>query len=147
MASRRRAEALTMLPPRVPRFWLAMVPVQLAACARMGNSSGDDGVFADVGEGGSGADGDGVGSDFDEAELFEIPEGDEFSGLEAAGAECDHEFGAAGDGGVAVGRVGEDLQDRVERVGCDEFVLGDVGAHYFAAPARAACWTALKMRM
>ncbi len=33
---------------------------------------GDDGVVADVGEGGSGADGDGVGGDFDEAELFEV---------------------------------------------------------------------------
>ena len=47
----------------------------------------------------------------------------EFFALEAAGAEGDHEFGAAGDGGVVVGRVGEDLQDRVERVGGDEVVL------------------------
>ena len=27
-----------MLPPRVPRFWLAMLPVQLAAWVRRGKS-------------------------------------------------------------------------------------------------------------
>ena len=31
--------ALTMLPPMVPRFWLAMLPVQLAAWVRSGKSS------------------------------------------------------------------------------------------------------------
>ena len=74
-------EALTMLPPRVPRFWLAMEPVQLAAWVRSGKSLGDGGVVADVGEGGAGADGDGVGGDVDEAELVEVLDGEEVSGL------------------------------------------------------------------
>ncbi len=118
--------ALTMLPPMVARFWLAMLPVQLAAWMRRGKSFGDGGVVADVGEGGTGADGDGVGGVFDEAELFEVPEGDELAGLEVAGAEGHHELGASGDGGVVVGRVGEDLQGRVEGGGGDEVVLGGV---------------------
>ncbi len=84
----------------------------------------DGGVVAYVGEGGSGADDDGVGCVFDEAELFEVPEGDELAGLEVAGAEGNHEFGASGDGGVVVRGVGEDLQDRVEGCGGDEVVLG-----------------------
>ena len=49
-----------------------------------------------------------------------------FFGVEAAGSEGDHEFGAAGDGGVVAGVVGEDLQGRVEGGGGDEVVLGDV---------------------
>ncbi len=67
----------------------------------------------------------------------EIPEGDEFFGLKTACAESDHQLCAAGDWGVSVGRIGEDLQDGVEGVRGDEIVLGDVGAHYSAAPARA----------
>src|SRR5580698_7255108 len=39
-------------------------------------------VFADIGKGGSCAEDDGVGSDVDEAKLFEVPEGDEFSELQ-----------------------------------------------------------------
>ena len=66
-----------MLPPRVPRFWLAMEPVQLAAWARMGNSFGDEMVLADVGEGSACADDQRVGGYFDEAEFVEVPEGDE----------------------------------------------------------------------
>src|SRR6266851_938931 len=94
-----------------------------------GKILGDGGVVAYVGEGGSGADDDGICSVFDEAELLEVPEGDELAGLEVGGAEGDHEFGASGDGGVVVRRVGEDLQDRVEGGGGDEVVLGDVGTH------------------
>src|SRR5216683_1230421 len=107
----------------------------------------NDAVSADIGECGSGTEDDGVRGDFDEAKLLEVPERDEFFGLETAGAEGDHQLGTAGDGGVVIGRVGEDLQDRVERVGGNELVLSDVGAHYSATPVRAACWTALKMRM
>src|SRR5260370_11065468 len=89
----------------------------------------DGGVVTDVGEGCSGADDDGVGCVFDEVELLEVPEGDELAGLEVAGAEGDHEFGASGDGGVVLRGVGEDLQDRVEGGGGDEVVLVNVGAH------------------
>ena len=38
-----------MLPPSVPRFWLAMLPVQEAACASKGNSCATTGLFLQVG--------------------------------------------------------------------------------------------------
>src|ERR1700731_2843907 len=50
----------------------------------------NDGGSADIGEGGACTEDDGVWSDFDEAELLEVPEGDEFFGLETAGAQGDH---------------------------------------------------------
>ena len=64
-----------------------------------------------------------------------------------AGSEGDHELGASGDGGVVFGGVGEDLEDRVEGGGGGEIVLGDIGAHYLAAPMSAAARTASKMRV
>ena len=118
--------ALTMLPPMVARFWLAMLPVQLAAWVKRGKCFAMAGLLrisvkveaAPMMMASAGL--------FDEAELFEIPERDELAGLQAACAESDHELGASGDGGVVVGGVGEDLQGRVEGGGGDEFVLGDV---------------------
>jgi len=115
--------------------------------AQDGEFVSNDGVFADVGEGGAGSNDDGIGSGFDEAELFEIPERDELLSLKAACPKSHHDLGAAGDGGVAVGRVSQNLEDCVERIGSDQFIVGDVGAHYFVSPAWAICWTALKMRM
>jgi len=86
-------------------------------------------VLAKIGEGGAGTDDDGVGCDLDEAKLREVPEGDELFGLETASAEGDHELCATGDDGVGVRGAGENLQDRVKRVGGDEVVLDDVGTH------------------
>ena len=88
-----------MLPPRVPRFWLAMLPVQEAAWTRSGKSAARTAWLADVGVGGSGADGDGVGGGGDEAEFAEVVDGEETLLREMAGSEGDHEFGASGDGG------------------------------------------------
>ena len=87
--------------------------------------AGDGGVFADVGEGGAGADGDGVGvTSMKRSSLRWLMERS-LRG-EAAGGEGDHELGASGDGGVEAGVVGEDFQRSVEGGGGDEVVLGDV---------------------
>ena len=103
--------ALQMLPPRVPRFWLAMEPVHEADCMRSGRSAAMSCAAADVGEGGAGADVDGVGLDADEAKLFEVLDGEQGFLREAACAEGDHELGASGDGGVLAGLGRELLQD------------------------------------
>jgi len=73
---------------------------------------GGDGVAAaDVGEGGSGADVDGVVVKADEAELAEVVDGEKGFLREAACAEGDHELGAAGDGSVA--SFGKEVQHGV----------------------------------
>ena len=82
-------------------------------------------MAADVGEGGSGADGDVVGGDGDEAEFAEVVDGDEVLLREMAGSEGDHEFGAAGDGGEG-GVGGEGFQRCGEGGRGDEGVFGDV---------------------
>ena len=53
-------------------------------------------------------------------------DGEEIFLGEAACSEGDHEFGAAGDGGVVAGVFGEGLEDRVEGGRGDEVVLGEV---------------------
>ena len=126
-------EALQILPPRVARFWLAMEPVQEADWMRSGSDSAIIFAAANVGEGGAGADMDGVGGDVDEAELGEVVDGEEGFLVEAAGGEGDHELGAAGDGGGLFGR-GSDASRRwsgFEGRWGGECVIENVGVHGF----------------
>jgi len=72
---------------------------------------------------------DGIVVEADEAELAEVVDGEQGFLREAAYAEGDHEFGAAGDRGVLAGVGRELLQDRGEGRRSSEGELGGVGAH------------------
>ena len=72
---------------------------------------------------------DGVVVEADEAELAEVVDGEEGFLREAAYAEGDHEFGAAGEEGVLAGVGGEGREDGCEGGWGGEGELGGIGAH------------------
>ena len=94
-------EALAMLPPSVPRFWICAAPIVAAASARAGQELGDRARAADLGVGGQRAEDQGAAVDADAAQLVQRHRSRTRSGgvAELAG-DLDHQVGAAGDGAM-----------------------------------------------
>jgi hypothetical protein len=105
-------DALQMLPPSVPRFWLAMEPVQDADLDKQRKVGGNFFAAANVGKRSSCADGYRISSDADETQLAQMIDREQRFLREAAGVERDHDLSSAGDGRVLAGLSGELLPAR-----------------------------------